>query len=188
MSRNRSVRACCVGGTLTDVCIQLVLGTLSDANAGEIATYFYDMPVASKRRNRHIYPSSKAGDLRIHSLFDTVVKFGFPSGHGSFIYPRKLCLDFELSDNVLIRSTAEATDIALTTYVVADLNSEAGQALVREALAASVSPPRRRAERCADTCLCRYTSFHHASHSYTTPPRDPLSPSFTHRCPRSSHS
>ena len=69
--------------------MQLMLGTLSDANADEISTYFYDMPVASKRRNRHIYPSSKAGDLRIHSLFDTVVKFGFPSGQGSFVYPRE---------------------------------------------------------------------------------------------------
>lgn len=188
MSRNRSVRACCVGGTLTDVCIQLVLGTLSDANAGEIATYFYDMPVASKRRNRHIYPSSKAGDLRIHSLFDTVIKFGFPNGRGSFVYPRKPRLGFKLSDNVLIRLTAEATDIALTTYIVADLNSEAGQALVREALAASVRLPRHRAERCADTCFCRHPSSHHASHSYTTLPRDPLSASFTHRYPRSSHS
>ena len=69
--------------------MQLMLGTLSDANADGISTYFYDMPVASKRRNRHIYPSSKAGDLRIHSLFDTVVKFGFPSGQGSFVYPRE---------------------------------------------------------------------------------------------------
>lgn len=65
-----------------------MLGTLSDADAGGISTFFYDLPVASKRRNRHIYPSSKAGDLRIHSLFDTVVKYGFPNAQGAFVYPR----------------------------------------------------------------------------------------------------
>lgn len=37
--------------------------------------------------------------------------------------------------------TAEVKDVALTTYVVADLNSEAGQALVKEALAATVRTP-----------------------------------------------
>ncbi|KAH9924083.1 glycosyltransferase family 24 protein [Fomitopsis serialis] len=98
---------------------QLILGILTDATAGDISTYFYGLPVASKRRNKHIYPSSKAGDLRISNLFDSVVKYGFPNGPGSFVYP------------------SELQQVPLTTYVVADLDTEAGQAFVREALTAA---------------------------------------------------
>ena len=42
---------------------------------------------------------------------------------------------------------AELQQVPLTTYVVADLDTEAGQAFVREALTAAVRSPPRQAER-----------------------------------------
>ncbi|TFY57738.1 hypothetical protein EVJ58_g6843 [Rhodofomes roseus] len=98
---------------------QLMLGALTDATAGDVSTYFYDVPGVSKRRNPYIYPSSKAGGLRISNLFDSVLKLGFPSAQESFVYP------------------SDVQQVPLTTYIVADLDSDSGQSLVRETLAAT---------------------------------------------------
>ena len=54
-----------------------------------MSTYFYDRPEASRRRNKHVYPSSKPGSLCIDNLVELVEKSGLPFMPGSFIYPRK---------------------------------------------------------------------------------------------------
>ncbi|KZT07030.1 glycosyltransferase family 24 protein [Laetiporus sulphureus 93-53] len=101
---------------------ELVLtNVLTDNDLPSISTYFYDLPVASKRRNRHIYPSVKTGDLRILSLLELVGPYEFLNWPGSFVYP------------------AEPERVPLTTYVVADLDSEAGRQLIKEALSATAS-------------------------------------------------
>ncbi|CAL1698787.1 unnamed protein product [Somion occarium] len=95
---------------------QIYTGAINDAQAENIATYFYDLPEASKRRNKHIYPSGQNGGLRVLSLLELHERSGFPRQTGSFIYPP--------GDD----------QVPLTTYVVADLDSEAGLSLVKEAL------------------------------------------------------
>ncbi|KAH9930812.1 glycosyltransferase family 24 protein [Amylocystis lapponica] len=104
---------------------QLAAGLLSDGDAERIATYFYDLPGTARRRNGHIYPSGKAS-LRVFALPDLIARFGFPGGPGSFVYP------------------PDSERVPLTTYIVADFDSEAGLELVREAMtsAKSDSPSR----------------------------------------------
>lgn len=54
-----------------------------------MSTYFYDLPEASRRRNKFIYPSSKPGSLRIENLVDLVETSDLPFNPGSFVYPRE---------------------------------------------------------------------------------------------------
>jgi UDP-glucose:glycoprotein glucosyltransferase len=94
-----------------------------------ISTHFYDLPTTHIRRNRHIYPSGSAGSLRIVNFVDLFSQVGILS-HGPFIYPpRHPKLDAE-GENELV----EPPRVPFTVYVVADLDSEAGLALVKEAL------------------------------------------------------
>ncbi|KAF8888622.1 UDP-glucose:glycoprotein glucosyltransferase-domain-containing protein [Infundibulicybe gibba] len=88
-------------------------------------TFFYDQPTSSKRRNRFVYPSS-AADLRLFNLPDVFARIGFWSQFNSFLYP---------GDSVV-------TPISI--YLVADLNSDAGIAFVREALQSMDSQSRTR--------------------------------------------
>lgn len=54
---------------------QLYGGRLEDKEDIDMSVYFYDLPTTAKRRNKHIYPSSKAGSLKVLDLpllFDEV--------------------------------------------------------------------------------------------------------------------
>ncbi|KAI0948225.1 hypothetical protein AcW1_009797 [Taiwanofungus camphoratus] len=95
---------------------QLSLGKLSDNDLGRISTYFYDLPAAAKRRNRYIYPSSKAGSLRVVSLPELLDRTAFPRDSGSFLYP------------------TDSEFLPFSTYIVADFNSEGGLFLMKHAL------------------------------------------------------
>ncbi|KAI0073110.1 glycosyltransferase family 24 protein [Panus rudis PR-1116 ss-1] len=95
---------------------QLYLTTLDDANADTIDTYFYDLPESNKRRNKHIYPSGKGDNLKTINLAELHRSSGFPATPGSFVYP------------------PDTEKVPLTMYVVADLDSPSGLALIREAL------------------------------------------------------
>ncbi|KAJ6586424.1 glycosyltransferase family 24 protein [Mycena vulgaris] len=89
-------------------------GKISDETTGSIATYFYDLPTSSLRRNRYIFPAS--GDLRVVDVPDLFRRTGFRVTPSTFVYP------------------AETPQIALTMYVVADFDTEAGLGLLKEAL------------------------------------------------------
>ena len=63
------------------------MGQIDEAKPEDIANFFYDLPEANKRRNRHIYPSGKTGDLKIVNLPELLEKSGFSHSKGSFVYP-----------------------------------------------------------------------------------------------------
>ncbi|KAJ3505081.1 hypothetical protein NLJ89_g7601 [Agrocybe chaxingu] len=90
-------------------------GSLSDENKPEsMSNYFYDLPTTNKRRNRYIYPSP--GGLRIVNLPEVFAKSSFRASPPTYLYP----------------SGWESVSESL--YIIADLDSEAGLKLVKEAL------------------------------------------------------
>ncbi|CAK5263114.1 unnamed protein product [Mycena citricolor] len=92
---------------------ELYNGKITEETAQHISTYFYDQPTTSLRRNKYIFPETA---VRIFNLPDTFRRTGFKDLPGSFVYP------------------AETEMLPLTVYVVADLDSEGGLDLVKEAL------------------------------------------------------
>ncbi|KAL1746758.1 glycosyltransferase family 24 protein [Schizophyllum fasciatum] len=93
---------------------QLYAGQLSEDDAARMDTYFYDLPGAQKRRNSYIYQSPD--DVVIKALPELLAKAQLSPAPSSFIYP------------------PDAGFLPMTTYVVADLDSQAGLELVKEAL------------------------------------------------------
>ncbi|TDL22772.1 hypothetical protein BD410DRAFT_769716 [Rickenella mellea] len=89
---------------------------LTEGDAERMDTYFYDLPETTKKRSPYIFQTTETGDLRIHNLPDLFHRMGVQPTSGQFIYP------------------TESDQHTLTTYVVADLDSEAGIALMREAV------------------------------------------------------
>ncbi|KAI5117547.1 hypothetical protein M0805_004373 [Coniferiporia weirii] len=103
---------------------RIYLAELGDADMGTIETYFYDRPEAYLRRNRYIFPSSTKpglgsasgpGDLRVVNLPEVFEKTRFAPTSGAYLY-------------------SYLAGVPLTTFVVADLDSEGGIALMKEAL------------------------------------------------------
>ncbi|GJF00041.1 glycosyltransferase family 24 protein [Phanerochaete sordida] len=93
-------------------------GTLTDDDAENVENYFYDLPSTAARRNRYIYPSDKTGGLRVVNLPELLGNARFPGGSDAFVYP------------------PGDAQLAFTTYVVADFDSEEGRALAKEVLSA----------------------------------------------------
>ncbi|THH06125.1 hypothetical protein EW145_g4303 [Phellinidium pouzarii] len=107
---------------------KVYLAELSDADLGSIDTYFYDLPEAYIHRNRYIFPSpakpgvgsaSGSGDLRVANLPEVFRKMGFAPASGAYLYTE---------------GRPDSDEALLTTLVVADLDSESGIALMKEAL------------------------------------------------------
>ncbi|KJA25590.1 glycosyltransferase family 24 protein [Hypholoma sublateritium FD-334 SS-4] len=93
-------------------------GALADGNYGEtMANWFYDLPTTNLRRNSYIYPSSTGGNLRIFNLPDVFGKTRFRASPATYLY-----------------SSAEFEAISESLYIVADLDSEAGRSLIKEAI------------------------------------------------------
>ncbi|OSD04995.1 glycosyltransferase family 24 protein [Trametes coccinea BRFM310] len=101
---------------LQHIQMKVYKGELTDDDAGSISTYFYDLPTTAKRRNTYIHPTKKAGSLRIFALPELIEKNGLNSTAGAFIYP------------------VDSEQVLLTTYIVADLDSEDSRQLMKEAL------------------------------------------------------
>ncbi|KAG6833463.1 hypothetical protein H0H87_006830 [Tephrocybe sp. NHM501043] len=99
-------------------------GKITDEHNETLATYFYDQPTTSLRRNRYIFSSDAPGSLRIFNLPDLFARTGFRVAPSAFHYP------------------PETTVIPLSVYVVADLDSPDGLKLVKEALL-SINPGSR---------------------------------------------
>ncbi|KAJ7608670.1 UDP-glucose:glycoprotein glucosyltransferase-domain-containing protein [Roridomyces roridus] len=85
-----------------------------EAAAESIATYFYDLPTTSLRRNPYIFP--KSGDIRVVDVPALFKRTGFRVAPSSFVYP------------------SETEQIPLTIYVVADFDSQEGLGLLQQAL------------------------------------------------------
>ena len=69
--------------------IQVHSGMITDTDAHNIENYFYDLPTAMKRRNRHVVPVGDGGGLRISSLPTLHQQAGFNLAPAKFIYPSK---------------------------------------------------------------------------------------------------
>jgi hypothetical protein len=69
--------------------IQVYSGVITDTDADNIENYFYDLPTAMKRRNRHVVPVGDGDGLRIASLPSLHQKAGLNASPAMFIYPSK---------------------------------------------------------------------------------------------------
>jgi UDP-glucose:glycoprotein glucosyltransferase len=105
-----------VGKQLRYLQEKLYENELSETDSENISTYFYDLPSSAKRRNQYIYPTSATGSLRIVNAPEIFSRVGLRTSSSTFIYP------------------AESPVVPLSMYVVADLDSEAGLGLIKEAL------------------------------------------------------
>lgn len=85
-----------------------------------MATHFYDLPNTVLRRNKHTHPSL-SNPLRFVNAPALFSRAGLLAAE-SFIYPP------------LATAGDAMGDVPFTTYIVADLDSDAGLALVKEAL------------------------------------------------------
>ncbi|THH10819.1 hypothetical protein EW146_g8252 [Bondarzewia mesenterica] len=98
------------------VALKLYQGTLTEENAGDVSTYFYDLPTSQKSRNRHIFPSSNADGLVAYNMPEVIEKTDFVVRPAGFVYPPNINL------------------VPFTIYVVADLDTEGGLSIMESAL------------------------------------------------------
>lgn len=112
-------------------------GKITDETTGNISTYFYDLPTSSLRRNPYISPAS--GDVQIVSIPELLKRTGFRITPSTFVYPRMSSFSADVPS--LTMCLAETEQISMTMYVVADFDTEAGLALVKEALTSIVRLP-----------------------------------------------
>ena len=116
---------------------QLYYGKIGDDERDRMSTYFYDLPGTSQRRNKHIHPSGKTKTLTIVNLVDLIARSAFDFNPGAFIYPRGFSpISSRLS--LTYHDVAEVEELYATTFVIADLDSESGLALAKEALLSMV--------------------------------------------------
>ncbi|KAF8644943.1 hypothetical protein AX16_008171 [Volvariella volvacea WC 439] len=100
---------------------QFYEGKINDnhAESGKMATWFYDQPTSSPRRNKYIYPSSSAtpgGGLRIFNLPELFYNTEYRSSPWSHLYPKG------------------NKDIPIGMYIIADFDTEEGLALLKEGI------------------------------------------------------
>lgn len=76
--------------------IQVYSGMITDTDADNIENYFYDLPTAMKRRNRHVVPAVDGDGLRIASLPTLHQQAGLNASPTMFIYPSKAILSSEI--------------------------------------------------------------------------------------------
>ena len=69
--------------------IQVYSGVITDTDADNIENYFYDLPTAMKRRNRHVVPAGDGDGLRIASLSTLHQQADLNASPAMFIYPCK---------------------------------------------------------------------------------------------------
>jgi UDP-glucose:glycoprotein glucosyltransferase len=104
-----------------------------------MSNYFYDLPTTNLRRNSYIYPSSTGGNLRILNLPELFGKTHFRISPATYLYP-SMFASFTCLNNLNERHLAPEFDsISESLYVVADLDSEAGLELIKEAINSLVS-------------------------------------------------
>ena len=67
---------------------------ITDADADNIENYFYDLPTAMKRRNRHVVPIGNGDGVRVTSLPALHQQAGLNASPNMFIYPGKAIYNF----------------------------------------------------------------------------------------------
>ncbi|EIN08165.1 glycosyltransferase family 24 protein [Punctularia strigosozonata HHB-11173 SS5] len=87
---------------------------LSDENAGDMSTYFYDLPTTAQTRNRYIHQTGFEA-IRVFNLHE-------------------LFRDVELGAAYVYPNSAAESQTPLTEVIIADFDSEEGLTLAREAL------------------------------------------------------
>ncbi|KAG6885729.1 hypothetical protein C0993_010556 [Termitomyces sp. T159_Od127] len=105
---------------------QVYSGKLTEAHNDTLGTYFYDQPTTGIRRNRYIYPTDAPESLKVFNLPELFAKTRFRVTPAIFVYP------------------AESPIIPLSLFVIADLDSQEGLKLVKEALLSIGSNTRTR--------------------------------------------
>ncbi|PPQ81692.1 hypothetical protein CVT26_007456 [Gymnopilus dilepis] len=102
-------------------------GILTDENKPpSMSNYFYDLPNASKRRNVYMFPAGGSKDVQIVSLPEVFRKTRFRVSEGTYLYP------------------TAAESVYESLYVVTDLDTEDGLALVKEAISSLTSDSKTR--------------------------------------------
>lgn len=69
----------------TQIWPQTYAGNLTDDV--DMSVYFYDLPTSMARRNRHLYPVSGAGGLKVANLVDVFSRVKAQPVPSDFIYP-----------------------------------------------------------------------------------------------------
>lgn len=99
-----------------------------------MSVYFYDLPDSRKRRNKLVYPSGKLSNDQLTSLPQLFVATGFKAKAGSYLQWRKTFLEPNRGPFVDLLRIAERKDAPLvTTYVIADFDTEDGLDLLKNA-------------------------------------------------------
>jgi UDP-glucose:glycoprotein glucosyltransferase len=100
--------------------------------------YFYDLPRASKRRNRYIFPSDGTS-LNIINLPELFAKARLRVSSSTYIYPGlAFSFIFLLPPKTLLFLLVESDSIPMSLFVIADLDSLDGLELIKEALGSLV--------------------------------------------------
>ena len=60
---------------------------LVDEQAETIDTYFYDLPMSAKRRNRYVYPQPFTAGMQLFNLPEVFARSGVKYDGGAFLYP-----------------------------------------------------------------------------------------------------
>ncbi|KAF8342557.1 UDP-glucose:glycoprotein glucosyltransferase-domain-containing protein [Cantharellus anzutake] len=96
----------------------MYMGELEDDDNRDMSVYFYDLPTTSKRRNMHVYPSTKTGSLKVFSMPELFDQVGIDRTTLDYIYPKT------------------ESPVSTTVWVVGNLNERSHLGLLREAILA----------------------------------------------------
>jgi UDP-glucose:glycoprotein glucosyltransferase len=100
-----------------------------------MSVYFYDLPTSRKRRNKLVYPSGKPSSTQHTSLPQLFETTGFKAKAGSYLQWRKAPPKPYRGLFADQLRTAERKDApVVTSYVIADFDTEDGLDLLKEAV------------------------------------------------------
>jgi len=104
-----------------------------------MSVYFYDLPTTAKRRNRYVYPSSKAGSLKIFDMPEILEEVGIDRTSIDYLTPRKHFRRIsEWLQSAEFILTGEVEFVPLTIWVVGNFDDPTHVDLLREAALAMV--------------------------------------------------
>ena len=120
---------------------QMYFGKLRDDM--DMSMYFYDLPTTPARRNRHIYPATGKGGLRVVNLPEVFSRLKTPRVFSEFINPG-------WHESIVSIVTKMVTDTAylpplvsnlftpVSIWIVADFDKRSGETLLKDALSSMV--------------------------------------------------
>ena len=100
--------------------------------------YFYNLPTASKRRNRYVFPSDGTA-LNIVNLPELFAKSPLQVSSSTYIYPGSALFSHLSSSSLTsLFLLVESDSFPMSLFVIADLDSPGGLELIKEALGSLV--------------------------------------------------